>query len=205
MEIKKAFSYLLVSSSLFTRLIPHPPGCTSVNSSIIYGNSAHSHWINMIIPILFIVLGDILIHFIYYNTPIFSLNSIFTYFSYLLVTVLSVSLRHKRNLFKVCFLTIFSSFLFFVITNFGVYLINGGNLIKVYINGLPFYGWEFLGNVVYTALFFTIHNLFLKNDNAAVMTKESIDKEDLSISTISNNTSTKLIEESQNCCFENSN
>ncbi len=77
-------------------------------------------------------------------------------------------------------------------------------MIKVYVDGLPFYGWEFLGNVVYTALFFTIHNLFLKNDHSTVMTKETIDKEDLSISTISNDTSTKLIEESKNCS-ENSN
>jgi len=197
MDLKKLTSYLFVSSSLFTRLIPHPPGMTSVNSSIIYGNTVNLHWVNLIIPFLFIILGDVLIHFIYYNTPIFSLNSIFTYTSYLLITLLTVILRQKSSIYKTCFMVIISSFAFYVITNFGVYLISGGNLIQVYIDGLPFYGWEFLGNVAYSTLFFTIHNLFLKNPNTLVENKENensadINEDSQSVS-ITNDVESKLV------------
>ena len=183
MDCSLITSTLLVATTILTRVIIHPPNFTATNSSLVYGNSVQKKIYFIIYPIFIILVSDIINHYIKQNTPIFSWSiSVYNYGCYLLVSIITRLFTYKDNkvsLLKTPLLVLNSSLLFYLITNFGVYFqsYETRTIARVYIDGLPFLGWEVFGNLVYSFIFFFLHILMVEkygvNQNQCSISDES--------------------------------
>ncbi len=144
-----------------SRFIPHPPNFTpiismSILSAYFMKNLKHS---------ILLVLSTMLITDIFLG---FYKSMFFVYISLLAITFFSFKLSSKidiKNLFLYC---IFSSITFFVITNFGVWVLgslydkNIQGLIECYFMAIPFFKNTLISTIVFSYAAFTFDYLFKK-------------------------------------------
>ena len=171
--IKLIVPYFITSLSLITRIIPHPPNFTATNSAIIYSNMTINSYLSILIPVMLYFLEDIIRTYFIYKSRFTVLYVLEVHLYYLIVSILikifanknlKVKKLKKIHFIKVIISIIFSSTLFFIWSNFIVYLNSSKTILKVYIDALPFYMYEFSSNILYTALFIcldkTIYTIF---------------------------------------------
>jgi hypothetical protein len=96
---------------------------------------------------------------IYSPFDLFHSTSLFVYGSFLLTSLIGMWLKNHKSAKNILSATLFSSILFFLITNFGVWVqgiyardING--LWQSYVMGIPFFKNTLLGDLFYTGVFF---------------------------------------------------
>lgn len=149
----------------FTRLIPHPPNFTPVVAlGLFSGAFISSRGLAVLIVLCSMFVADIFLGF-HSTLP-------FVYFSLTLITLLGGVLHDKKRKFgSVACLTLGSSLLFFVISNFGVWLVQdlypktGLGLLMCYSAAIPFLKTAVLGDIFYTALLFLVFSE-VKNSSA---------------------------------------
>lgn len=164
------FVLFLVVLGILSRLIPHPWNFTAIGAMALFsGFSFRSNKILILIPLLSLFISDAALGF--YN------GMIYTYIGFAVGMVLSVGYFSKQITLSVgarandslgarattlAGLSIVSSFLFFLITNFGVWLGSGfypqntAGLITAYVAGLPFFLNQIAGDLVYGAIIFGV-------------------------------------------------
>lgn len=134
------------------RLIPHPPNFTPINALALFGSCyLGNRWLAVLILLSSLFLSDVILGF----------HSVmpFVYLSFTLTIMMGWRLRNKtfHHIPTVC---LASSFLFFFITNFGVWLTNvlyPKTLIGLemcYLAAIPFLTNQLLGDLTYTFLLF---------------------------------------------------
>ena len=133
-----------------SRILPHAPNFTPIGAICLFGAS---HFTKksyaFFLPIFIIFISDLFINnFIFINESfiVFYKGFYWQYISYLLIIILSTfTLKPKISLLNIGLSSFFSSLIFFIISNFGVwygsglYSFNLIGLISCYINALPFY------------------------------------------------------------------
>jgi hypothetical protein len=96
--------------------------------------------------------------------------TIYVYGAFLLTVLLGRLIEEKNyfkkaQLFKISGFSLISSSLFFLITNFGVWYSQGmyprtkDGLIECYIMALPFLKDQILGDLFFSALFFSVYEI----------------------------------------------
>lgn len=155
MNINKLLKYVLIFSAsigviVLFRFIPHPPNFTPVIALSFYIPFLLGVW-SIPFIILSFAITDYLIGF-------HSLL-IWTWSSLALIGVLSkFSIGSKSRLL----ISTFGAFLFFILTNFGVWLtssfyektING--LMNCYIMAIPFFTYTFLSTIIFAIILETL-------------------------------------------------
>ena len=144
---------LIILMAAITRIIPHPPNFTPIIAMGLFGGAyIQNRSLAVIIPIGAMFLSDLILglHGTVY----------WVYGSLLLVVLLGMLLVNKVNI-KNCILCVLSSaFLFFAITNFGVWITSGyypkniNGIITCYTLALPFFGNTLAGSLFYSAIMF---------------------------------------------------
>lgn len=142
------------------RLVPHLPNFTPIAAMALFGGTYLSKKYALAVPLVALFISDIFLGF--HDTMVF------VYGSFLLIGVIGIWLSRHKNLRNVLLTTVFSSILFFVITNFGVWL--GGGLypktlagfLDCYILAIPFFRNTILGDMFYVSLFFGSFELAIK-------------------------------------------
>ena len=160
---------------IFYRLIPHVPNFSplysiSVFSSILpieLDNKFNKllKYISFLIPIVILFITDLILGFykgMIFNYLVFLSYSIFSYFIFYRYSKLS-----KTILGLV--LSVGSSIYFFIISNFGVWLLTNmyskdlAGFILCYINALPFLKNSIISSIIFSiSIFYTYELLFLK-------------------------------------------
>ncbi len=154
---------LFIIVGCMSRIIPHTPNFTPIGAICLFGAS---HFTKksyaFFVPIFIIFLSDLFINnFIYVNESFIFLYKGFywQYISYLLIILLSmITLKRKISFLNIGISSISSSFIFFIITNFGVwfssglYSFNFIGLISCYVNALPFYFNTLISFLLYSYL-----------------------------------------------------
>lgn len=144
---------LLIVVCVVLRIIPHIPNVTPVAALALFGGVYFNKRSAIIVPLLSMVLSDIFLGL----HP----TMVFVYGSFVLTSILGMVIKNKKNGVTIITASLLSSVLFFVITNFGVWLIGAMyshtsfGLLEAYINGLPFLRNTILGDLFYTTIFFT--------------------------------------------------
>ena len=125
----------------------------------------------LIVPITTMVVSDLIIG----NTSIF----VFTWGSFAVIGLGATLLRKLNNKPKLQILTsagfaVVSSFLFFVVTNFGVwvqgwYPATFAGLMNSYIMGIPFYRTMLIGNLIFVPTAITIWQLIKSRQTSKVL------------------------------------
>jgi len=157
---KDMFPIGLILILALARLIPHPPNFTPIIAvAIISGYFFKNLNFSLIILLIAMLISDLFIGF--YE------NVFFVYASLLLITFIFHKISKKIN-FKNLFVFGFAgSLIFFIISNFGVWILGSpgvndiayeksfSGLIECYILAIPFFGNTFLSTLIfaYPAIF----------------------------------------------------
>ena len=158
---------LLILFASFSRIIPHMPNFTPIGAIALFGGAyLKNKYHAFLIPIASLWLSDLIL-----NNFIFTFYSDFTWFypgflwqyiSFTLIIILGYFFLKKINFKNVFITAISSSVLFFIITNFGVwisgsmYTLDFQGLITCYIMALPFFKGTLLGFMCYSAFLFGV-------------------------------------------------
>lgn len=146
---------LVLATALF-RLVPHWPNFTPIAALALFGAATFERkWLGLAAPLTALLLSDILIGF--------HGNMGAVYFSFALTWLLGLwAIGQKPAAGRIAIASITSSVLFFLITNFAVWLGStfypqtAAGLMTCYAAGLAFYnGTSFFLNGVFGDLFFS--------------------------------------------------
>ena len=149
---KTKFIFLLILVATISRLIPHPPNFTPITAIALFSiTKLDNKFLATLIPLLCLYLSDIFLGF-------FTIN-IFVYLSFTLISLLGYYIK-KINLFSV----LLSSLLFFIISNFGVWILGYPKTFEgfflCYFKAIPFFGYTILGDLFYCYLIKFVYNYF---------------------------------------------
>lgn len=144
--------FLIIIFAVILRLLPHPPNFAPISAMALFGGFYLNKRYALIVPLVALFISDIFLGF--------HLTMPFVYVSFLLTGVIGLAFR-KYNKGKYIFAgTLLSSLLFFLITNFGVWLVfdfypkSFFGLMDSYTMAIPFFRNTILGDLFYVTLFF---------------------------------------------------
>ena len=151
--MNKLIITLIIIMAAVTRFIPHPPNFTPIIAMGLFGGAyIHSRSLAVLIPIGAMFLSDL---FLGFHGTVY-----FVYGSLLLVTILGMILIKKITIINCTVAALSSSFLFFLITNWGVWLTssyypkNIQGILSCYTMALPFFGNTLVGTLLYSSVMF---------------------------------------------------
>ena len=136
---------LIIIFGIICRLIPHPPNFSPVTAIALFGGLNFSDKrIAFSIPLVVLFLSDLILGI--------SMINLFVYTGFLTIVFLGTKIKSIKfgNI-------ILSSFIFFLISNFGVWIIgypkNIDGLILCYTMAIPFFGYSIAGDLFFGYLF----------------------------------------------------
>jgi hypothetical protein len=151
---------LMVVVAAFSRLIPHPWNFTAIGAMALFGGAYFSKRMSLIIPIAALVLSDLVLGF--------HVTMVFVYGAFMLTVLIGWTLSEKKTVFKVGTLSLVTSSLFFLITNFGVWMMqdmypkNAAGLVECYVAAIPFFGNQIAGDLFFAAILFGAYETLKK-------------------------------------------
>ncbi len=154
---------------ILSRIIPHAPNFTPVLAFALFAGSTLNNKYGIALSIGTFFISDLCLQVIYgYG---FHNTMIYVYSSLLLIAFMGKFLLNKltgANIFK---MSVFSSCLFFVISNLGVYLQsfkywNLEGLLSCYILAIPFFINTFISTIVYSFVFFKSYSFIMQENTS---------------------------------------
>ena len=130
--------------AVLSRFLPHPPNFTPIAAiALLSSKGFDNRWVAFLIPLLSLFISDLFLG-LHDTIP-------FVYASFVLIALLG----HSVNKIKPT-TVLMSSSVFFVVSNFGVWLLHYPltleGIIQCYTLALPFFVNTILGDLVYGAL-----------------------------------------------------
>lgn len=157
LEFVVALIFILIGVSF--RLLPHPSNFTPLAAIALFGGVYLSKKIAFVLPVVAMAISDI---FIGYYEPKLMVS---VYGSFILCVILGFWLKKHKRWYTVIGSSILGAVLFFLITNFAVwvftpwYLKTIPGLIECYLMALPFFRNTLLGDLFYTSCFFGVYEM----------------------------------------------
>ncbi|MBN1807273.1 MAG: hypothetical protein JW837_18655 [Sedimentisphaerales bacterium] len=159
---KRFFALLgIVLSAAAMRLVPHPPNVTPIAAMALFGGV---HFTDkktaFLIPLAAMYLSDLVLGFFVYDFGWFHGFMPFVYISFMMTVCLGFLVRRRLTPLMVGGSALAGSVLFFIVTNFGVWLIGDlypktlTGLLSCYVAAIPFLRNTLAGNVGYTLVLF---------------------------------------------------
>ena len=162
---KKNLIIVFILLGIITRIIPHPPNFTSLLAIALFsGAYIKNQYMAILIPLLIMFISDLII-----GLPI----STSVYISFVFITLIGGSLQNNTTGVKIIKSSILASIVFFIITNFTVFITSGmytKNLlgfVECYIAAIPFFTNTLISTITYSIIMFfsfkLIHRKVLLN------------------------------------------
>ena len=153
------FFAVLIRVLSHERILPLPANFAPVAALALFGGVYLGKRYAIIIPLAAEVIADFFIGF--YSLPVM----LTVWGSFVLVGLIGLLIRRRKNLTTIIFGTLSSSVLFFVTTNFAVWLAGDwypktlAGLGQCFTLALPFFRNTILGDASFVFLFFGIYEL----------------------------------------------
>ena len=158
---------ILLAAAL-SRIIPHPPNFTPIVAMGLLGGAyLKDKKLALFVPVAAMLLADILLGF--HNTMVW------VYGSLILITGIGMLLQGRVTFLSAGAATLSSSLLFFMVTNFGVWLAGTfyantfAGLVQCYTMAIPFFANSLAGDIMYAALLFGGFALLKKSEPNLVL------------------------------------
>jgi hypothetical protein len=143
----------MILAAVLSKFLPHPTNFAPVGAIALFGG-AHfqNRWLAFAVPFIALVIGDFI-------TGLHTLIP-FVYGCFALNGCLGLWIRRQVTVGRVLGVTLAGSTIFFLVTNFGVWLLlgtferSGAGLLQCYAAGLPFFANTVLGDLFYAAVLF---------------------------------------------------
>lgn len=168
----------IILLAALSRLLPHPPNFSPVEALALFGGAYFSKRATaMWIPLAAMFISDLALGLInggIYSAYFLSAGFLLVYLCIALSTLLGFALRGRVSATRVLGYSLLGSALFFIVTNFGVWLGSGfypqtgAGLLAAYVAGIPFFQNTVLGTLFYCALMFGSF-AFLRKRNPALL------------------------------------
>lgn len=143
----------LILVAAFSRLIPHPWNFTAVGAIALFGGSfVPSKRLSLVLPLAALFLSDLVLGL--HNTIGY------VYLAFTLNVLIGWGLRDNRTVVKVASYALFSSSLFFLISNFGVWMsgqmypMTLQGLVNCYVAAIPFFDNQIYGDLFFSGVLF---------------------------------------------------
>ncbi|MBP9670056.1 hypothetical protein KBD75_01495 [Candidatus Woesebacteria bacterium] len=153
----------LIFAGIISRIVPHPLNMALVTGATIFAGSRLGKLEGVIVALGSMAISDLILGA--HDTMLF------TWGSFALIALLSHKvLSTKLNLSRLAITTLSSSLIFFVISNFGVWLVGNmyaltfSGLVTCYVNAIPFLRNMIVGDALYTSVIFGVY-FFLSRKN----------------------------------------
>lgn len=152
----------LILLAAATRFLPHPANFTAIGAMALFGTARlQDKRLAFVLPIAAMLLSDLFIPF-GYNPSV--------YLSFVLIALLGSSLRNTKNVLPIAGASIASSLIFYIITNFAVWMGDNGVMYSRSIDGLwmsytaaiPFFWNGLAGDLFFTGVLFGSYELVRK-------------------------------------------
>lgn len=153
---------LIVVAAAATRLLPHPPNVTSITAVALFGGAYFANrWVAFAVPLLALALSNLVLG-VYWNWSFMAWQPHLwvQYVAFAMIVAMGFLLSTRRSAWRVASVTLASSVLFFVVTNFAEWLFQdwypktSDGLVAAYIAAIPFFRNSLLGDFGYVALLF---------------------------------------------------
>jgi hypothetical protein len=135
------------------RLVPHPPNFTPIGAMALFsGAYLGRRWLAFAAPLGALVLSDLVLGFYRGQATIYA--------SVALIVIIGIAALKHRSVIRVGAAALASSVLFFLITNFGMWLFSGfyprtlAGLEACYAAAIPFFQNTVAGDLFYAGLLF---------------------------------------------------
>lgn len=148
----------IVLLAVIARIIPHPPNFVPIGGLALFSGANFSGKKAYLIPISAMLISDLFLGF--HSTMVF------VYMSFLLSILIGKMLKKNSNPGKLVLTSLFLSILFFIITNFGVWLTTNFyskdwvGLVNCYQMAIPFFKNTIFGDLIYSFSFFYGYKFF---------------------------------------------
>ncbi len=157
----------MVAAAAVTRILPHPDNVTPIGGMALFGAAYFGRkYLAVLIPLAALWLSNLfidnLIYQAYYDGFVW-FSQPFVFLSFLMIVGLGWLALGKVTPLRLLGSSLGASVLFFLVSNFGVWLTGGGmypmnmeGLIACYTAGLPFFRNTVLGDLVFVGALFGI-------------------------------------------------
>lgn len=154
----------LILLAAITRVMPHPPNFSPVTAIALFGGAyfASRSWA-LLVPLIGVFLSDLVLASLnggLYASWFSGVSIWLVYGCIVLTALMGFGMRGKVRGATVLGYSLAGSVLFFVITNFGAFLVDPmypktvAGLTAAYAAGIPFFQWSVLGTLFYSAVLF---------------------------------------------------
>ena len=141
--------------AVWFRLIPHPPNVAPITALALFsGASFRNKWLSIVFPLIAMLLSDIVLGF--------STISLWVYSAFILITMFAWLVKELRWTS-----VLISSLIFFIVSNFGVWVLSYPHtiegLITCYTMAIPFFGYSILGDMAWSLILFGLYETIKQN------------------------------------------
>jgi len=142
----------IVFIAILIPLVPHAPNFVPIGALALFGGANLPKKYAFTVPFAVMFLSDLFLGF--------HLTMIFVYLSFFITIIIGLFIKNRKNVRNVILGSFASSIIFFVITNFGVWVLydfypkNLSGLFESYILAIPFFHNTLLSDLIYNAVFF---------------------------------------------------
>lgn len=152
----------IILIAALSRLVPHYPNVTPIGSIALFGAAYFSRrYLAILVPLIAVIFSDLILYATIYSGFEYSfLNHIWIYAAVLLIALMGGRILRKVNAKSVISGSLAASALFFILTNFGAWLVTpmypktAAGLITAYEAGIPFFWNTMGGDLFYCAVLF---------------------------------------------------
>ena len=144
---------IMILAAAFTRLIPHPPNFTAIGAMALFGGAYFSKKsLAYAVPLTAMFLSDIVIGF---HPGMYAV-----YLSFILIVMIGISLSNKKKVGNIFLASVSASVLFFIITNFALWLTGilypktAAGLAACFTAAIPFFHYTLLGDLFFVGILF---------------------------------------------------
>jgi Family of unknown function (DUF6580) len=153
---KYLFTFMLILAAVLTRLLPHPPNVTPITAIALFSGVYLDRKHTFIVPLVIMLISDF---FIGFHNVMF-----WVYASFILVGLGGLWLRKHQGITTTVGVTFVGSLIFFIVTNFGVWLSTQtlyahdlAGLIQCYTAAIPFFRNSLIGDLFYVGALFGLY------------------------------------------------
>jgi hypothetical protein len=160
---------ILILFAAFSRLIPHPANFTPIAAIALFSGVYLGKKYFLIVPVAAMLIGDIFLGF----HPMM----IWVYGSFAVIALIGLWLKSHKSVGYIFGTTVVSSIIFFIITNFGVWLsgfyeYSFRGFAECYTMAIPFFRNSIAGDLIYVTAMFGIYELVKKYALSPGLVKE---------------------------------
>ena len=151
---------VIIAVAAILRLVPHPPNVAPIAAMALFGGVYLNKKYALVVPLIALFISDLFLGF-YPAMP-------YIYGSFLLTGLIGIWLRGHKSFTNIILASLVSSTLFFLITNFGFFLLNDlyprtfSGQMEAYVMALPFFRNTIVGDLGFVALFFGTYELAMR-------------------------------------------